>query len=67
MAEVFEASSSVEAGEKMLELCELMKVRFEKWKEKGNKSAAKDVRAASLEFEKVAKQFRKLSVAESKA
>ena len=50
----------------MKELMDTMVVDGELWAEKGNKSAAARMRKATLALAKLGKEFRELSVTESK-
>jgi len=60
-----ERTSKVVFGE-MVELVESMKVDNTKWAENGVKSAAGRMRKGSLSLDHLGKEFRKLSIAESK-
>jgi len=51
----------------MLEIFENMESNAEAWKDKGTKTAAARLRKDTLALDKLGKEFRKLSVVESKA
>mgnify|MGYP003583102621 CR=1 FL=1 len=48
----------------MMEVMAAINEDVEKWADKNNKSAAARIRKATLNFEKLGKEFRKLSVKE---